>query len=184
MQHTIDNLKQEIRLKDEQIKSNYLASSLEIEILESKAEINPILKEGLLNMEKWNKMSSNLLAQYKEHILHLANANSNLTKKLKTLASIEEKYEEAKQQNELYEKELKALEENVRLFEDQLDRKQSVSIIWYSLAESSNWMRTTLKWSNSTSWLCRTTHKRKWTKCRSSPWFCEAKSISRWIRFN
>lgn len=78
-------------------------------------------------MEKCNKMSSNLLTQYKEHILNLANTNANLAKKLKSLSNIEEKYEETKQQNELYEKELKALEENVRLFESQLDRKQSVS---------------------------------------------------------
>ena len=72
-------------------------------------------------------MSTNLLTQYKEHILNLANANTNQTKKLKSLSNIEEKYEEAKQQNEIYEKELKALEENVILFENQLDRKQYVS---------------------------------------------------------
>lgn len=77
-------------------------------------------------MEKCNKMSSNLLTQYKEHILNLANTNSNMCKKLKSLSNIEEKYEETKQQNELYEKELEALEENVRLFESQLDRKQWV----------------------------------------------------------
>lgn len=65
--------------------------------------------------------------QYKEHIIQLSKTNSNLTKKLKSLNWIEQKYEEAAQQNEIYEKELKELEETVKLVESQLDRQQSVS---------------------------------------------------------
>ena len=65
--------------------------------------------------------------QYKEHIIQLSKTNSNLTKKLKSLGWIEQKYEEATQQNEIYEKELKELEETVKMVESQLDRQQSVS---------------------------------------------------------
>ena len=53
---------------------------IEIEVLESRAKVNPILKEGILNMEKCNKMSSNLLMQYKEHIIQLTNTNASLNK--------------------------------------------------------------------------------------------------------
>lgn len=98
-----------------------------MEVLESRAKINPILKEGLLNMEKCNKMSSNLLMQYKEHIIQLTNNNATLNKKVKSLSNIEQKYEDAVQQNELYEKELKELEETVKMIESQLDRQQWVS---------------------------------------------------------
>lgn len=48
--------------------------------------------------------------QYKEHIIQLTNTNAALTKKLKSLEKIEEKYEDAKQQNEVFEAELKNLE--------------------------------------------------------------------------
>ena len=82
---------------------------LDMELLESRAKVTPILKEGLMNMEKCNKMSSNLLMQYKEHIIQLTNNNASLNKKLKSLSSINQKYEDAKQQNEIYEQELKQL---------------------------------------------------------------------------
>lgn len=87
-------------------------------------------------MEKCNKMSSNLLMQYKEHIIHLTNANASLSKKVKSLSNIQSKYEEVVQQNEIYEKELKELEETVRLIESQLDRQQSVRPFLYPIAQS------------------------------------------------
>lgn len=62
-------------------------------------------------------MSSNLLMQYKEHIIQLTNSNAGLNKKLKSLSTVHEKYEDVKQQNELYEEELKGLEETVRVLE-------------------------------------------------------------------
>ena len=96
--------------------------------MESRAMVNPILKEGLLNMEKWNKISSNLLTQYKEHIIKLTSQNAQLNKKLKSLTNIEEKYEDIKGQNEIYEKELKELEETVKVIEGQVDRDTWVSI--------------------------------------------------------
>jgi hypothetical protein len=95
-----------------------------LEILESRAKVNPILKEGLLNMEKCNKISSNLLMQYKENIIQLTNQNATLNKKLKSLSNIEQKYNEVVQQNELYETELKELEETVKQVESQVDREQ------------------------------------------------------------
>lgn len=99
-----------------------------MESLESRAKVNPILKEGLLNMEKCNKMSSNLLMQYKEHIIQLTNTNASLNKKVKSLWSIENKYTEVVQQNQIYEGELKNLEETVALIESQLDRKQCLKV--------------------------------------------------------
>lgn len=86
------------------------------------------MKEGLLNMEKCNKMSSNLLMQYKEHIIQLTNTNASLNKKVKSLWSIENKYKEVTQQNLIYEDELKSLEETVTLIESQLDRQQWLKV--------------------------------------------------------
>lgn len=74
-------------------------------------------------MEKCNKISSNLLTQYKEHIIKLNTQNATLNKKVKTLTGIEEKYEDIKQQNEIYEKELKELEDTVKMIEGQVDRQ-------------------------------------------------------------
>ena len=91
--------------------------------MESRSLVNPILKEGLLNMEKCNKISSSLLTQYKEHIMKLTYQNASLNKKLKLLSNIEEKYEDVSQQNEIYEKELKELEETMKMIEGQVDRK-------------------------------------------------------------
>lgn len=98
-----------------------------MEEIESKAKVNPILQESLVNMEKCNKMSSSLLMQYKEHIIQLTNSNADLSKQVKSLSNIEEKYKDVVQQNELYEKELKNLEETVQQIEGQLDRQQCVS---------------------------------------------------------
>jgi polyhydroxyalkanoate synthesis regulator phasin len=95
-----------------------------LEILESRAIVDPILKEGLMNMEKCNKISSGLLMQYKEHIIQLTNQNATLNKKLKSLSGIEQKYDEVVQQNELYETDLKELEETVKMIESQVDREQ------------------------------------------------------------
>mmetsp|Transcript_12373 Transcript_12373/g.10970 ORF Transcript_12373/g.10970 Transcript_12373/m.10970 type:complete len:138 (-) Transcript_12373:271-684(-) len=95
----------------------------DIEVLESRALVNPILKEGLMNMEKCNKISSNLLTQYKEHIIKLTTQNAKLNKKLKSLSSIEEKYNDVKQQNDIYEKDLSELEETVKMIEGQVDRE-------------------------------------------------------------
>lgn len=67
--------------------------------------------------------------QYKENIIQLTNQNATLNKKLKSLSSIEQKYNEVVQQNEVYETELKELEETVKLVESQLDREQCVSLI-------------------------------------------------------
>ncbi|CAI2364427.1 unnamed protein product [Moneuplotes crassus] len=111
---------QEIDHKDKKIK--------DIEVLESRAFVNPILKEGLMNMEKCNKISSNLLTQYKEHIIKLNTQNATLNKKVKTLTGIEEKYEDIKQQNEIYEKELKELEDTVKMIEGQVDRQVCIKV--------------------------------------------------------
>lgn len=90
--------------------------------MESRTLVNPILKEGLLNMEKCNKISSSLLTQYKEHIIKLTSQNASLNKKLQSLSNIEEKYEDVQQQNEIYEKELLELEDTVKMIEGQIDR--------------------------------------------------------------
>ena len=66
-------------------------------------------------MEKCNKMSSNLLMQYKEHIIQLTNTNASLNKKVKSLCSIETKFNEVNEQNKLYEQELKELEQSVNV---------------------------------------------------------------------
>lgn len=62
--------------------------------------------------------------QYKENIIQLTNQNATLNKKLKSLSNIEQKYNEVVQQNELYETELKELEETVKQVESQVDREQ------------------------------------------------------------
>lgn len=66
--------------------------------------------------------------QYKEHIIQLTNTNASLNKKVKSLWSIEAKYNEVAQQNQIYEKELKELEESVALIESQVDRHQWLKV--------------------------------------------------------
>ena len=118
-----------IAQKDLKLKGNGYDGEIytDFDLLESRAKVNPILKEGLLNMEKCNKISSNLLMQYKEHIIQLSSQNAGLTKKIKEMGNLQERFEEVTQQNELYEQELKALEDNVKLIEEQVDRQQCVS---------------------------------------------------------
>ncbi|CAI2364868.1 unnamed protein product [Moneuplotes crassus] len=112
---------QEIQTKENKIKGKFLNNSQEIDISSSKVSVDPILREGLQNMEKCNRINSDLLIEYKEHITRLTSQNAALNKQVNTLVDVEKKYIGVKQQNEIYEKDLKQLEDTLKVIEGQTD---------------------------------------------------------------